>query len=488
MFDQLKCENIDPPTVKALQRKLESQIKEWEKTYKKGTVCANMRLEQSKAKLDKKKEQEGSASASRRVRVAPAAIALEAEAEPSSSRLGNTGGTQYTGEITHRQATYKAAEETLKQRKKDTITKIDWISYSFPTVTDVDEQRLLWAGISDLMEQSSIAIAPRGKGHHGYTDSAALTIANGASNARHVGMVAWSEKQGYFLELSGLGCDCVMKHIEDLFILIRVYSGRLSRLDIALDLHSDYCIKHGLTVPKFSRQASEGFFQSAFTPSHVKQNISRPGDWGCIIDGFTTAVDYDPLEHAPKGLTVTVGTNKSDNQIVFYEKGKQMLGAMPDRVADEFADLLADPERTEEGQERFTHLCEKYEVDAERCHERAWVRVERRFRRGANKKFIAPEMLLDPDSAFCDSMSGLTEVFQGYSQHIREKYTDVKSFRRVSAEKLEVMNLSKKLYYARQNVGALVHTLGDLGYSAEQIVEKLSSKQPLKDIVFDLLE
>ena len=488
LLDQIKGESIDPPTFKELQKKLESQLKEWEKTYKKGTVCANMRLEQSKAKLDAKQKKIRADSAANLVRVAPAAIEIAAESAPFATRLGNTGGTYTSGEITPSISTYQIYEDSIKLRKKEPITKIDWLSVSFPYVSEEDRQRLLWAGIADLMERSGIEVRPRGKGHHGYTDSAELCIVKDAETSRNVGFLAWSERMGYFMELSGVGCDFAMKHVDDLYMLLGVYGGRITRLDIALDLHSDYCTTHGLTVPKFSKEVADGVYRSIFTPNHVKQRRERSGDWEGFLHGDITIDSYDPLIHAPAGLSVYAGSNKSDNQIVFYEKGKQLLGGIPEYEADKIRYMLSNPDLSEEGQECFSHLCDKHGVDPKLCHERGWIRVERRLRRGANKKYISPDMLLDPDSAFCHSMDGLTNLLQTYSQHVKETYTDIKTFRRVSAERLEVVSLTKKLHYARQSVGRLVHSLQKMDYSAEQIVEKLASDHPLKDVIFDLLE
>ena len=487
--DQLKPHKDDISTLAGVRRSLLKSIEYWEKSYKRGTVAENMRLEQAEAQLKQKEKKKCAESVANLVRVAPAAIEIGTDSAAVVPRLGNTGGTYTSGEITPLISTYHVVDKTLKLRKRDAISKVDWISASFPYVDGEEEQRLLWAAITDLMDRAGISIAVRGKGHHGYTDSAELCISQGEGASRHVGFLAWSEKQGYFMEVSGFGCDFLMKHVDDLYTTLVVHAGRITRLDIALDLHSEYCLDKGLTVPKFSKQVAEGGFRSVFMPNHVKQRCRREGDdWEDFIHGDMTVESYDPLTDAPRGLSVYAGGDKSDNQIVFYEKGKQLLGAIPDKEAEEFRYLLACPELSEEGKERFTHLCDKHEIDQEKCRDRAWIRVERRLKRGSNKKFISPEMLLDPDSAFCHTFEGLEALFQDYSQHVKESYTDVQTFRRVSTERLEVMSLTKKLHYARQSVGSLVHTLQDMDYSAEQIVEKLASDYPLKDIIFDLLE
>ena len=404
--------------------------------------------------------------------------------------MDNTGGTSITCDITSRVSTYRAIEETLKLYKGESLTKVDWVSVSFPTVQLEDEQRLLWAQFADLLERVGIAIVPRGKGHHGYTDSAALEVCEPSGKARNVGMLAWSDKQGYFIELSGLGCDHVLRECRDFYTIVVAYGGRLSRADITLDLFSEYCLKQGFTVPRFAQAVTEGDYRSIFTPKNAKQSINYQGDWGPIICGSVTASTYDPFVYSPRGLTVYAGSNKSDNQVMFYEKGKQLLAGVPEKAADEFLTLLSAPELSEQGKERFTHLRDLYGIDPKKCRERGWVRVERRMRRGSNKKHIPPEILLDPDSAFCDSFDGLTDLLQGYSQYVRREYTDLKSFKRVLVEKSEVIDLTKKIYYARQHAGRLIKTLLSRDYSAAQIIDQLSGPDgyPVGDIVFDLLE
>ena len=487
---QISGYSDDKGTVEQSKLDYETLLKQWEQAYQPGTVCRNMRLQQFRDSITKRDKKKRAIPPANLVRVAPAAIEIAGGIAPIPSPSGNTGGSYTTGEISSYISAYQATDETLKKvGDEESITKVDWLSVSFPYMKEDEEQRLIYAALCDFLTTASIQMSPRDRGYHGYTDSAGLSVCNDSGAARNVGIVAWSEQQGYFLELTGVGCDYAMKYRNDLYTLINVYGGRISRLDIALDLHSDYCTANGLTVPKFACEADQGVYRAAHTPGHVRQRMNHEGDWGCIIHGSVTAETYDPFEHAINGLTVYVGSSKSDNQVVFYEKGKQLLGGLPDNVADEFRHMLSWPENlSEEGQERFTHLCEKYELDPGACLERGWVRVERRFRRGSNKKYICPNMLLLPDSAFCDRMDGLEGLFQDYSKHVRKKYADVRSFRRVSVEKLEVATLTKKLYWAKQSVGSLIRTLDDLGYSAEQIVERMASDYPLKDIIFDLLE
>ena len=487
--DQLKPYKDHPSTLVDVRNSLLSQLEHWEKSYQRGTVIENLRLEQLKSKSQLPKPSTSGQKSDIVVSVAPAAIDHVSIFGPPS---GNTGGTYTSGDITDRVNAFHSAEYQSKLRaNRSHITKIDWLSVSFPNISGEEEGRLLWAALSDFMDSCSISITVRNKGHHGYTDSAALVVQQSSGKTRNVGMLAWSEKQGYFMELSGLGCDYGMKNLDDLYVMINAYGGRISRLDVALDLHSEYCRPRGLTVPKFAKQASDGVFRSSFTPSHVSQSISHSGDWSCFINGDTTTTDYDPSKHAHRGITVYAGTNKSDNQIVFYEKGKQLLGAIPDNAADDLRYMLSIPESSdlyEGASKNISALCEKYDLNPDTCGDRSWVRVERRLRRGSNKKYISPDMLYDPDSAFCHDFDGLTDLFKDYSAYVEQEYSDPQTFRKTSSKRLQVMDMTKRLFYARQSVGNLVHELRDMDYSAEQIVEQLSSECPIEDIVFDLLE
>ena len=73
---------------------------------------------------------------------------------------------------------------------------------------------------------------------------------------------------------------------------------------------------------------------------------------------------------------------------------------------------------------------------------------------------------------------------------MKQKYTDLKSFKRILVEKSEVIDLTKKIYYARQHTKHLIKTLLSRDYSAGQIIDQLSGPDgyPVEDVIFDLLE
>ena len=130
-------------------------------------------------------------------------------------------------------------------------------------------------------------------------------------------------------------------------------------------------------------------------------------------------------------------------------------------------------------------MIEKYECNPEYLDERAWVRVERRFRRGSNKKHIPLEMMLDTDSAFVQDFDGLETLLGEYSEYVGETLT-VAEFTRKKADIEKSIMLSKKLYWGSMHVGRLVRTMVDMGQSEQQIVEYLVRDNGLDDFIDDL--
>lgn len=401
-------------------------------------------------------------------------------------RGGNTGGT-YNDDITQRLSLYRYVDEQLSGKSLNKITKLDWFSVSFSCGGDSSAMELLHSEISDLLYECHISIAVRGKGHHGYTDSATLVIMGDTGANQNVGMLAWSSKQGYFLELSGVGCDAIYPKVDDLYQLVVLNNGRISRFDIACDLDGKYCLDKGVTVPTFGRSAAQGAFRFNFTPSHVEQQITQAGDWSGMLFGGLSLDKYDPCQHSPGGLTLYVGSTKSDNQVVIYEKGKQLLGTVPEKEYQNFQRILNADTETEQDKAAMAHYIEKHGVDPSYADRKNWIRVERRFRRGSNKKWLAPEMLLHLDQAFTDSNTGLSALVRDYCEYLEQEYPTLVQFTKKIADKTKSLLLTKKMYWLKHTYGRTIKTLEMQGLCASEIIDSIKRSEGLKDVIFDMV-
>lgn len=414
-------------------------------------------------------------------RVAPAAGVCGLTAF-ESPRFGNTGG-RFPEDITDRINIHRHCDSQIeKSTKSIQYTKLDWLSVSFVAITDEQDQGVLFNQLTDFLSDYSIDIDVRDRGQHGYSNSANLVRRGDVSGDVNCGILAWSNRQGVFLELSGQGCEFTREGHPDLYRLITVNAGRISRNDVALDLDNNYCIEKGITVPKLDGMAYRGEFRSIHTPNGVKQAMKPEGDWSPFVHGDITPETYDPYKHCPAGLTSYVGSTKSDNQIAFYEKGKQLLGAVSDVDYLE-AKMLIDTGRN---RSRLVQLLNDNNIDLTYEGEKAWVRVERRFRRGSNKKWLAPDVLVSPDTAFIRDFPGLEKLLADYVEWLGGSGISTIEFSKRSADLRKSLLLSKKIIYGKKAYGSLVKTLKDMGRSAIEIVEMMSRATGLKEYVSDL--
>ena len=414
-------------------------------------------------------------------RVAPAASVC-ASAAFESPRSGNTGGT-YDGDITSRINIHRHCDEVLEKTSDLTnITKVDYLSVSFTAATGEFEQGVLYNQIVDFLSDHSIEVDVKDRGLHGYSNSATLVMRSDLGADINCGKFAWSDVQGVFLELSGQGCEFTRAGFADLYRLVVANGGRISRDDVCLDLDNKYCLEKGITVPKLGAMAHRGDFRSIYTRNNVVQSMKNEGDWGDITYGDITPESYDPYKHAPKGLSAYVGSQKSDNQICMYEKGKQLLGDIDDSDYLEYKRLLA----TGKDRARLVKLMNDNNLDLTYEGEKAWVRVERRFRRGSNKKWLAPEVLLSPDTAFIEHYPGLEKLLADYVEWLGASKVSTISFSKRSADLAKSLLLTRKFHWAKVGYGRLVTTLKSLGMSADEIMNGMARADGLKDYISDL--
>ena len=363
----------------------------------------------------------------------------------------NTGGYEDSQKISKLEKTVSSYDVN--------VTTVDWLRV---TTTDLETYA---ATMGDLLADGGIFnhadmdVKWTDKGMHGYDSSASILIwkDNDYLTVGHIAMAESGRNRGGLLELTGTGCKVLQLEYPalwlELFNLLQYHDWRISRVDVALDLHGDYATANGYTVPKLLLQAkNEGLFQSdRLRNPNMKQSFSMAGDWSDLAIGNITPQTYDPMTHCPAGLTAYVGNRKSaDDFFRVYEKGKELLGAM------------AEPENVD----------------------RAWVRIEHEMSRKATGRNIPLEVMIRPDAHFAESRSNVRAIMdklrdeqalEAVQQHQREQFKREKG-----------LLLSKKMHWARHSYGRLVRTLVEQGMEASDIVEVLSRVNGLKEFVFDL--
>jgi DNA relaxase NicK len=382
---------------------------------------------------------------------------------------------------------------------KSGLVIVDYLTVTFGLDGESDKCTRLWDEIADLMLDHDIELKARAKGLYSYHNSALLHVPGSTGDGHNCGHVAWTDEDGVtglMVEITGSGCEFLRARGEydgllEMYSLILAYDGRISRVDFALDLMHSYCMESNITVPMLGKRGNDGEFRSDFSPSHVKQKENQQGDWSDITFGGLSVEQYNPELHGTGGLTYYLGSAKSDNQIVFYEKGKQLLGGisgLSEKQQLEFKALAENENRSELEQKRFVTLSNKSGYDGQYEDKKGWVRVERRMRRKNSKKIIDPGVLLNPDSAFCMGFKGLRAVLDEYSVWVKGTYADIATFQNKRVNMVKAVLLSNKTHWAKMHAGGLVRTLIAEGYSDTAIVDMLKREEGLKEYVFDLLE
>jgi DNA relaxase NicK len=382
---------------------------------------------------------------------------------------------------------------------KSGLVIVDYLTVTFGLDGESEKCIQLWDEIAALMIDHDIELRARDKGLYSYHNSALLHVPGSTGDGHNCGHVAWTDRDGVtglMVEITGSGCEFLRARGEydgllEIYSLILAYGGRISRVDFALDLMHSYCMDSSITVPVLGKRGHAGEFRSDFAPDHVRQKESQQGDWSDISFNGVSPEQYNPEVHGSGGLTYYFGSPKSDNQIVFYEKGKQLLGGisgLSEKQQLEFKALAENENRSESEQKRFVTLSDKSGYDGQYEDKKGWVRVERRMRRKNSKKVIDPGVLLDPDSAFCMGFKGLRAVLDEYSVWVNGVYADITAFQNKRISMVKDVLMSKKAHWAKLHAGSFVRTLISEGYSDTDIVNMLKREEGLKEYVFDLLE
>ena len=369
----------------------------------------------------------------------------------------NTGGYEDSEKISKLQKAVKSYDLN--------VTAIDWLRV---TTTDLEAFHATMSeigfadqGDNGIFANAGLDVRWSDKGMHGYDKSATVLLwkDNDYLTVGHIAMAEAGRNRGGLIELTGTGCKIMqLEHPSlwlELYNLLQYHDWRISRTDIALDLHGEYALEMGYSVPKFYELAGKhGMFQSdRLRNPNMKQSISQAGDWSGFIFGDITPATYNPLEQCPAGLTAYIGNRKSaDDFFRVYEKGKELLGAM------------AEPDSVDRG----------------------WIRIEHEMSRKATGRTIPLEVMIRPDAYFAESRSGVRAILDLVRE--RQSLEAAIQYQREQFKREKGLLLSKKLHWARHSYGRLVRTLMEQGVDAETIMEWLSRDGGLKEFVFDLTD
>jgi DNA relaxase NicK len=325
---------------------------------------------------------------------------------------------------------------------------VDWLRFTgrgFGSLSLLDEL------IYDLTEEVSCNIIPTGKGRLGYSQSLNIVVYRDDGQPFSIGVIAYdndpdSSQCGFMFDLTGAGCQYFREHnyLQYLAHFIDSYGLRITRLDLALDLiDTDY------TVPNILLSHNNlGIFNSAKSGGKSLNN-SLSGDWSPFVVGNVSVHDYDVQSHCPTGLTAYFGSRKSPNFFRVYEKGKQILGNLPEH--DPSVPLN-------------------------------WVRVEHEWKYDKNHPPIPPLAIVYPDHYFLAGRGARSFLDHCYKKNAYPVPSEVRS---KTIKHTKSLLLSHKVRWAKHQYGKLVKTLLDSGLSPEDVVLCLSRSSVIPDCIYD---
>lgn len=308
-------------------------------------------------------------------------------------------------------------------------TKIDWLGFTVkPKIRTVGPEftqshgdevetvvallRICWPGM--MLERNN-------RGMPGYPESYSLIVddvqyglfGTGAVHGRH------------FVSLTGTACKRLTDELIELLyeaLTIPEMDARLSRVDICFDVFSGVTWDH----------AVRAYQQDRFKRPRASKNPEfRKIESGGNGQNF--------------GRTFYVG--KRDGEVMgrVYEKGLEIFARMPEELREQ----CIEREASLEG--------EKFQADN-------WLRLEAEYKRVDKDRPLPFEMLLQRDQYFAGAYPYFAEVL-GTSDGLRPVHVK-------SDVEIDMVNL---IHHAKRSYGRLIHSMRDLGLSADEIVRELSS-------------
>lgn len=308
-------------------------------------------------------------------------------------------------------------------------TKIDWLGFTCkPKIRKVGEDgvqahgdeletvlallRICWPRLSS--EKNS-------RGMPGYPDSYSLVV-----DGVQYGLLGTGALHGrHFVSLTGTAC----KTLDDEMVLVLYEAlslddmdARLSRVDICLDVFG------GVTWDHAVRAYDEGRFKRPRSPKNPE---FKRVESGSDLQNF--------------GRTFYVG--KRDGEVMgrVYEKGLEMFARLPEELREQC-------------------LVREATYDGEKPFADDWLRLEAEYKRVDKDRPLPLEMLLERDRYFAGAYPYFAEVL---GRDDGRRPVKVKS-------DVEI-DLLKLMHHAKRSYGTLLHSMRDMGFSAADIVQELSS-------------
>lgn len=329
------------------------------------------------------------------------------------------------------------------------VSIIDWLR---ATSGDDEYFQNFMFEVVKLLQPVGFKFVNSGKGIYGYKQSEHIIL-----NDKRAGNTATvnNNKEGGLFELSGYACQFLQLHHPEKWSLIHTllteYKFRFTRLDIALDFHSEYALEKGYTVPSMAYMASEHALLNKDT-QRGKQSLkgNTVGDWFCMTFGETTAQTYDPLTQCQQGLTAYFGTRKTSSSFFrIYEKGKEQDSALADGDAD-----------------------------------RAYFRIEEEIKNPNGNRPIPLAAMVNPDNYFGEGRPKLRLLLDEMRSYYGEEA--VSQYRIELLRKQKAKSLNKKISWGKNTIGRLINTLSEVGMSNDQIIKSLKRSEGLTEYVNDL--
>jgi len=331
---------------------------------------------------------------------------------------------------------------------QDNFAKIDWLRF---TATGFDSLGLINELDHLLSFGSDFKLIDAGKGRLGYTDSYHIAYSTDSGYAP-VGVIAFSPSEdqpncGFMVDITGDGCHLLREAglFLEVVTFVRDYRLRIARLDLALDL-----IGSSYTVPGILRDHKVNGLFNSYKSGGKQMSCSSAGDWTDFIVGDLSIDDYDVQEDCPKGLTAYFGSRKSPHYFRVYEKGKQILGELPEH----------DP-----------------------TIPKNWVRIEHEWKYDHNHPPIPYEALIRPDFYFLAGRSARSFLTYCYNNISEQPPAEVKAKSQSLQKRLM---LTRKIKWAKHQYGRLIKTLRDLGMTAQQVVHSLERGNGLDHYIYDM--
>jgi len=348
--------------------------------------------------------------------------------------------------------------------KIDNVSHVDW----FRATTTGADSLFTITGLQDLLTvgddgeiDTDIAFQHVTKGLHGYPEQYLINV-NTDQGSMSVGSIAFEQNPnesmcGVMLDMGGKGLDYLRLNaphkLGKLKDYLSGYGFRISRIDIALDLPGYYCRDNGLTVPSV---LADHVDNRTFEPISGSRAMltQQYGDWTWNMNGREDSIryqDYNPSEHAPKGLTAAIGSRQCANYIRVYEKAKQMIST---------AELGED------------HDLDKWDL-----------RIEQEIKKQKHLPPIPWDVLTHPDYFFM-----LGRPARAFLDDYRSTLSAaaIEQAQKQRFERHKELSLERKVFWGRRAYGRLVNTLLAEGLTKEEVCDKLVRSVGLKDFVYDI--